>query len=53
LKVELEGKCTRGLPVYGEDIYSGHAVPPGNVDVCIEADAARFKETVFETLKSG
>jgi len=53
MKVELEGKYTRGLLVYGEDIYSGHPVPPGNVDVCIEADAAKFKEMVFETLKLG
>jgi len=53
MKVELEGKYTRGQLVYGEDIYSGHPVLPGNVDVCVEADSAKFKQMVFETLKAG
>jgi inosine-uridine nucleoside N-ribohydrolase len=53
MKVELEGKYTRGQLVYGDDIYSGHPVPPGNADVCVAADAAKFKEMVFETLKAG
>jgi len=53
MKVELEGQYTRGLLVYGEDIYSGHPIPPGNVDVCIAADSAKFKEMVFETLSAG
>lgn len=53
MKVELEGQYTRGLIVYGEDIYSGHPVPPGNVDLCIAADSAKFKEMVFETLRTG
>ena len=51
MKVELEGKYTRGVLVYGEDIYAGHPIPPGNVDICVEANAASFKEMVFETLK--
>jgi inosine-uridine nucleoside N-ribohydrolase len=53
MKVELEGRYTRGLLVYGDDIYSGHPVPPGNVDVCIAANSAKFKEMVFETLRAG
>jgi inosine-uridine nucleoside N-ribohydrolase len=53
MKVELEGQYTRGLIVYGDDIYSGHTVPPGNVDVCVAADSAKFKEMVFETLRAG
>jgi len=53
MKVELEGEYTRGLLVYGNDIYSGHPVPPGNVDICVAADSARFKEMVFGTLKTG
>jgi purine nucleosidase len=52
MKVELEGQYTRGLIVYGEDIYSGHPVPPGNVDLCIAADSAKFKEMVFDTLRA-
>jgi inosine-uridine nucleoside N-ribohydrolase len=53
VRVELEGEYTRGQVVYGDDIYSGHPVPPGNVDMCVAADAAKFKELVFETLKKG
>jgi inosine-uridine nucleoside N-ribohydrolase len=51
MKVELEGAYTRGLLVYGEDIYSGHPVPPGNVDICIAADHERFRQMVFRTLQ--
>ncbi len=53
MKVELEGEYTRGLIVYGEDIYSGHPVPPGNVDVCIAADGDRFRQMIFRTLQMG
>ena len=53
MKVELEGEYTRGLLVYGEDIYSGHPIPPGNVDVCIAADHERFRQMVFRTLQMG
>jgi inosine-uridine nucleoside N-ribohydrolase len=53
MKVELEGAYTRGLLVYGEDIYSGHPVPPGNVDICIAADHERFRQMVFRTLQVG
>jgi len=53
MKVELEGAYTRGLLVYGEDIYSGHPVPPGNVDICIAADHDRFRQMVFRTLQIG
>jgi inosine-uridine nucleoside N-ribohydrolase len=51
MKVELEGEYTRGLLVYGEDIYSGHPIPPGNVDICIAADHDRFRQMVFRTLQ--
>lgn len=53
MKVELEGEYTRGLLVYGEDIYSGRPVPPGNVDICIAADHERFRQMVFRTLQMG
>jgi inosine-uridine nucleoside N-ribohydrolase len=53
MKVELEGRYTRGLLVYGEDIYAGNPVPPGNVDICIDADHERFKEMIFRTLQMG
>jgi inosine-uridine nucleoside N-ribohydrolase len=51
MKVELEGEHTRGLLVYGEDIYAGHPVPPGNVEICINADHERFRQMVFRTLQ--
>jgi inosine-uridine nucleoside N-ribohydrolase len=53
MKVELEGEYTRGLLVYGYDIYSGHTVPPGNVEICIAADHERFRDMVFRTLQKG
>jgi inosine-uridine nucleoside N-ribohydrolase len=53
MKVELEGDYSRGLLVYGEDIYSGNPVPPGNVDICIAADHERFRQMVFQTLQMG
>lgn len=51
IRVELRGEYTRGMLVYGDDIYAGHPVPPGNVDMCVQADAAKFKALVFQTLK--
>jgi inosine-uridine nucleoside N-ribohydrolase len=51
MKVELEGEYTRGLLVYGDDIYAGRPVPPGNVDICIDADRERFRQMVFRTLQ--
>ena len=53
MRVELEGEYTRGMLVYGDDIYAGHPIPPGNVDICVAADSALFKELVFETLQQG
>jgi inosine-uridine nucleoside N-ribohydrolase len=53
MRVELEGEYTRGLLVYGEDIYAGNPVPPGNVDICIDADRERFRQMVFRTLQMG
>lgn len=51
MKVELDGEYTRGILVYGEDIYSGNPVPQGNVDICIRADHERFRQMVFRTLQ--
>ncbi|MDE1162817.1 MAG: nucleoside hydrolase [Acidobacteriaceae bacterium] len=51
VRVELQGEYTRGQLVYGDDIYSGHPIPPGNVDLCVQADAEAFKKMVFETLQ--
>jgi purine nucleosidase len=53
MQVELEGKLTRGLLVYGDNIYTGEAIPPPNVDLCVEADPLEFKRMVFATLDKG
>lgn len=53
MRVELEGEYTRGMLVYGDDIYAGHPVPTGNVDLCIAADGERFRQMVFATLAKG
>jgi len=53
MRVELQGEYTRGMLVYGDDIYSGRPIPPGNVDLCIAADGEKFKRMVFATLAKG
>jgi inosine-uridine nucleoside N-ribohydrolase len=50
MRVELEGRFTRGQLVYGDDIYAGRPIPPGNVDLCVAADHDRFRQLVFQTL---
>ena len=35
MQVELIGELTRGLLVYGNDIYSGNPTPPPNADICL------------------
>jgi purine nucleosidase len=52
-QVELEGELTRGLLVYGNDIYSGRPTPPPNTDICLQASPDIFKEMIFSTLRSG
>jgi len=52
VQVELEGELTRGLLVYGNDIYSGRATPPPNADICLQASPTIFKEMVFSTLQA-
>jgi inosine-uridine nucleoside N-ribohydrolase len=50
MHVELAGETTRGLLVYGDDIYSGRPTPPPNVLFCTKASSARFKALVDATL---
>jgi purine nucleosidase len=52
VQVELEGELTRGLLVYGNDIYSGRPTPSPNADICLQASPEIFKEMVFATLRS-
>jgi len=51
MHVELRGETTRGLLVYGDNIYSGEPTPPPNVRLCTRADGNEFKQMVFATLQ--
>jgi purine nucleosidase len=53
MHVELQGESTRGLLVYGDNIYTGQPTPPPNVKFCVQADGAEFKRMVFATLQAG
>ena len=50
LHVELTGESTRGMLIYGDNIYTLAPTPPTNVDMCIEASNDKFKQLVFATL---
>jgi inosine-uridine nucleoside N-ribohydrolase len=50
MQVERQGALTRGQLVYGNDIYTGNPTPPPNVDICVQASSALFKQLVFDTL---
>lgn len=51
MHVELQGESTRGLLVYGDNIYTGEPTPPANVKMCVQASGEAFKRLVFETLR--
>lgn len=51
MHVELDGRATRGLLVYGDNRYSGEPTPPANVRFCVEADGEAFRELIFATLR--
>lgn len=50
-RVELEGQYTRGTILYGENRYNMQPTPPANANLCVEADNAKFKALLFETLR--
>lgn len=50
VQVELQGELTRGLLVYGNNIYTGEPTPPPNADICLKASSEMFKRLVFATL---
>lgn len=51
VQVELQGDLTRGLLVYGNNIYTGEPTPPANVDICLQASNEIFKRMIFATLR--
>jgi inosine-uridine nucleoside N-ribohydrolase len=51
--VELNGELTRGLLVYGEDIYRGNPTPAPNVEMVLEAKPELFRQMVFALLSKG
>ncbi len=50
-RVELEGELTRGTILYGENRYNMRPTPPANANLLIEADNAKFKAILFNTLQ--
>jgi purine nucleosidase len=50
LKVELQGEVTRGIMVYGDNLYNGQPTPPPNVNICTKISNDGFKAIVFKTL---
>jgi inosine-uridine nucleoside N-ribohydrolase len=48
--VELAGELTRGMLIYGDNIYTLAQQPPSNVDICVAASNEKFKQLVFTTL---
>ena len=50
MHVELQGESTRGLLVFGDNIYTQQPTPPPNVRLCISASNEEFKRMVFELL---
>ena len=50
MHVELEGTSTRGLLVYGDNLYTQAPTPPPNVRICLQCDGDRFRAMVFRTL---
>ena len=50
MHVELQGESTRGLLVFGDNIYTQQPTPPPNVKLCIQASNEEFKRMVFELL---
>ena len=53
MQVELQAGITRGMLVYGNDIYTGNPTPAANVDLCVSASGERFRELVFGVLRQG
>lgn len=51
MHVELQGESTRGLLVYGDNIYTGQPAPAPNVRFCVSADGPAFKEMIFALLR--
>jgi inosine-uridine nucleoside N-ribohydrolase len=48
--VELQGALTRGMIIFGDNIYTNAPTPPPNVDLCVHASRDAFKQMVFTML---
>jgi purine nucleosidase len=49
VKVVLQGELTRGMLLFGDNIYTNAPTPPPNVDLCIQASRDRFR-TMVDTM---
>jgi len=52
MQVELQGELTRGLLVYGNDIYGDRPTPASSADICAHASQEVFRQMVFSTLSA-
>lgn len=50
IHVELQGALTRGMLIFGDNIYTNAPTPPPNVDLCLQASREGFKRMVFTML---
>ncbi len=48
--VELAGEATRGVLVFGDNLYTRIPTPPPNVKLCVQASNAEFKQMIFALL---
>lgn len=50
LHVELQGESTRGVMVFGDNLYTRIPTPPPNVKLCVKGSNEEFKRMVFALL---
>lgn len=48
--VELQGESTRGVLVFGDNLYTRAPTPPPNVKLCVKASNDEFKRMIFALL---
>jgi inosine-uridine nucleoside N-ribohydrolase len=48
--VELQGESTRGVLVFGDNLYTRIPTPPPNIKVCVQGSNAEFKRMIFTLL---
>jgi ligand-binding sensor protein len=52
MQVERQGALTPGQLVYGNDIYTVNPTLQPDVDICVQASSALFKQFVFDSISN-